>query len=453
MPRVGSSRMTTSGSVSMSLASTSFCWLPPDRAPAATSWRATRTSNSCDRGLERARSARSSTNGRAKRSSDCSVTFSRRLLSSSSPLPLRSSVRYATRSNLASSAWRQCTGRPSLRTRPRSGRSPRTPSNSSVRPAPTSPARPSTSPRRTCNVTPSAKPGHGDVLERERDGGVGGHGALGRVHVGQLAAHHAPRHVGGGEVGGVEGADLDPVAEDGDPVGDRLDLVELVRHVEHRDAVGHQAPDELEQDFGLGAGEHVGGLVHAQDADLARHRLGDLDHLHLRHRQVAHAPRDRDLGPQGVEQGAGAGASRRAIDEAEAVPLAPQRDVLLDREVGDQVQLLVDQDDAGGLGGVGVREADRRAAPADLAAGRREVSGEQLHQRRLAGAVLAQERVHLAGADVDVDRVQDLDGAEGLAEATAFQDGWVRQRAPPSGGPGNAARRRARSSNECRIKC
>ena len=35
MPRVGSSRMITRGLIDSHLASTTFCWLPPDSTPAA----------------------------------------------------------------------------------------------------------------------------------------------------------------------------------------------------------------------------------------------------------------------------------------------------------------------------------------------------------------------------------------------------------------------------------
>ena len=42
--------------------------------------------------------------------------------------------------------------------------------------------------------------------------------------------------------------------------------------------------------------------------------------------------------------------------------------------------------------------------------------GEDLHQRRLAGAVLAHQRQHLPGGDVEVDAVQHLVGAEELGD-------------------------------------
>src|SRR4029079_3572733 len=46
------------------------------------------------------------------------------------------------------------------------------------------------------------------------------------------------------------------------------------------------------------------------------------------------------------------------------------------------------------------------------ARGRLEPARDDLHQRRLAGAVVAEQRHHLAAADVERDAAQRLDGAE-----------------------------------------
>ena len=49
-------------------------------------------------------------------------------------------------------------------------------------------------------------------------------------------------------------------------------------------------------------------------------------------------------------------------------------------------------------------------------------AGEDLHQRRLAGAVLAHERVDLAGAEVEVDAVERGDAGEALGDAEGAQE-------------------------------
>ena len=82
-----------------------------------------------------------------------------------------------------------------------------------------------------------------------------------------------------------------------------------------------------------------------------------------------------------------------------------------------------------------------RAVETDLAVRRREVAGDDLDQRRLAGAVVAHEPQHFAGLDREIDALQRLDRAEMLGDALEFQQ---RQRLLPAPGrtvvPGLLAR-------------
>ena len=48
--------------------------------------------------------------------------------------------------------------------------------------------------------------------------------------------------------------------------------------------------------------------------------------------------------------------------------------------------------------------------------------GDRLHQRRLAGAVVADEADHLAGVDGEIDPVQSLDRAESLAHVLQLEE-------------------------------
>ena len=47
---------------------------------------------------------------------------------------------------------------------------------------------------------------------------------------------------------------------------------------------------------------------------------------------------------------------------------------------------------------------------------------EHLDQRRLAGAVVAEEAEHLARVDLERDVVEDVDRAEGLVDVPEFED-------------------------------
>ena len=50
-------------------------------------------------------------------------------------------------------------------------------------------------------------------------------------------------------------------------------------------------------------------------------------------------------------------------------------------------------------------------------------AGDDLHQRALAGAVLADETMDLAGGEREVDPTQRLDAAEGLGDLVQFEEG------------------------------
>ena len=80
--------------------------------------------------------------------------------------------------------------------------------------------------------------------------------------------------------------------------------------------------------------------------------------------------------------------------------------VLGDGQLREQQQLLEDRGDAAALGVMRVREANDIAVQADGALVGLVEAGDDLDQRRLAGAVLAEQGMHLAGADIEADPVQ-----------------------------------------------
>ena len=71
------------------------------------------------------------------------------------------------------------------------------------------------------------------------------------------------------------------------------------------------------------------------------------------------------------------------------------------------------------------RRVDDAAAQADLAGVGAMDAGEDLDQRRLAGAVLAEQRMHLAGADVEVDSVERQRAGEALGQAGDLEQARV----------------------------
>ena len=96
--------------------------------------------------------------------------------------------------------------------------------------------------------------------------------------------------------------------------------------------------------------------------------------------------------------------------------LAAEVHVLHDVEVVAQREILVDDLDPEAAGVLRPVDLDLTALEDDLAAVRRVRSGDALDQRRLAGAVVADERHHLAASHLHVDAAQRLHRAERLGE-------------------------------------
>src|SRR5215216_6319186 len=101
-----------------------------------------------------------------------------------------------------------------------------------------------------------------------------------------------------------------------------------------------------------------------------------------------------------------------------------QENVLRDRHQRNQRQLLMDDDDAERLGIVDVAKAPLLAVEDDAAliVAMRIDAAENLHQGRLAGAVLADQRMDLARLDREVDVAQGLNAGKTLAYAAHFEN-------------------------------
>ena len=134
----------------------------------------------------------------------------------------------------------------------------------------------------------------------------------------------------------------------------------------------------------------------------------------------------RDLAvPEALEDGAGGVDLVAAPHEAAVGELVAEVDVVGDREARDEVQLLVDRRDAELQRRLRAGEVHLLALPAHGALVGPVRPGQDLDEGGLAGAVLAQEAVHLAGADVEVDAVQRAYTGELLDDAAHLQQGIV----------------------------
>jgi hypothetical protein len=213
------------------------------------------------------------------------------------------------------------------------------------------------------------------------------------------------------------------VLEYGDPVADLADLLQPVRDIDDRDAVRCQLPDDPEQVAHLVVGEHGTRLVHDDQPGVVGQRPRHAHDLLAGRRQQPHEPLRRDLGvTQPAQDLPGPGVDQPATDEAEAAGLVAEERILRDRQLLDEIQLLVDRRYAGPHRGLRIGERGRLPPPLDVAGVWPVRPGQNLDQRGLAGAVLPEQAVHLARAHLELDAVQRPYTRERLDDVREPQD-------------------------------
>ena len=146
-------------------------------------------------------------------------------------------------------------------------------------------------------------------------------------------------------------------------------------------------------------------------------RLGDGDDLSSSDRKLAHGLVDVDVGADDADARQRLLAHGRAVEHAAARELAPKKQIGGDVEARHEVELLEDGGDARGLRGARIVEADGPPLQKHLARIGSEDAGEDVHERRLAGAVLTEQRMNLAALEVEIDAAQSLHAAEMLGDA------------------------------------
>ena len=165
------------------------------------------------------------------------------------------------------------------------------------------------------------------------------------MHVAEvLAGHHRDDAI---EIDVVLArADELAVAQHGDAVAQRRDLVEPVRDVHERARL--PPADQREQARDLGVGERRGRLVEHDHAGVVGERARDLDELLHADAQRADRRLEIDRFFQYPRHHVARGCEHvRVVDDAEERRLAPEHEVVGDGHVRHQRELLVDDRDAG----------------------------------------------------------------------------------------------------------
>ena len=231
------------------MASTTFCWLPPE------SWRTICSgprarmpkrviASRARRALLAASRRRAAGDAVEDRQRDVLARWS---AAGSAPAGRDPPAHRRCRGRAPAAGLRIVTGLPSSRISPEvAGVMPKMVSASSVRPEPTSPAMPRISP---------ARRGQGDVADRVAEGEV--RAARGRSRRGTVSAFGKSWSIArptiietrsaSVDLADRPGADMGAVAQHRDPVGEREDLRQLVADIDDADAALAQAPDHVHQ--------------------------------------------------------------------------------------------------------------------------------------------------------------------------------------------------------------
>ena len=187
--------------------------------------------------------------------------------------------------------------------------------------------------------------------------------------------------------------------------------------------------------------QHRGRLVEDQQLRVGEQRADDLHPLHLAHRQRVHRPRGSMS--QAVLGGLGRDAARHLGQRQARVQAEP--DVLGHRQRVEQAEVLEHHADAQRARLLRVAHVHRLAVPSHAAFVGLDRAVDDLHQRRLAGAVLAQHRVGLARLHGQRDVVVGHHRRVALGDALQLQAGRRGHALPPSAAGAATALTRSRS--------
>ena len=179
-----------------------------------------------------------------------------------------------------------------------------------------------------------------------------------------------------------------------------------------------------EQNVGLLWGEHRGRLIEDEHLRTAVENLQDLDALLLTDRQLPHLRTGVHRKSVSVGEFLHALLDGLCVQNEGGV-VVTQHDVLGHGERGDEPEVLVHHSDAGVECRTGRGELRVHPAQVDVSFVGPVQTGEDVGQRGLPGAVLAEECVHFTGACLEFDPVVRHDAREALHDSR-HPDGDVR---------------------------
>ena len=175
----------------------------------------------------------------------------------------------------------------------------------------------------------------------------------------------------------------------------------------------------------LGFAQRRGRLVHDDEPRTHRERPGDLDQLLLGDRKIADQRHRVTLEPDLVGDRTGVLSEAPPADEQPRARFAADEHVFGDRHIRREGEFLIDGDDAGALRVMRRSEGDGLAEELDRPGVGAVRAGQDLEQRRLAGAVLAEKGVDFGLAHFEMHALERKDAWKALADPGHLEDRTV----------------------------
>ena len=201
-----------------------------------------------------------------------------------------------------------------------------------------------------------------------------------------------------------------------------------MRDVDDADVLRLEIFDEFEQTAGLSQGQTRRRLVHDDDARARAERSRDLDELLLRDRELDQWRAAGKIETEFTQKRICLAIDALAIDQFQKTArgwFAVEKDVGGDVEIVEDAQLLMNKLDAERAGFARRTYLGSLAIDLHRAAVACDGAAQDLHQGRLAGAILTNQRDDLTGADAQADVIERDDAGESLADSLHLQYGRV----------------------------
>src|SRR3984957_18113282 len=242
----------------------------------------------------------------------------------------------------------------------------------------------------------------------------------------EVAPDHQANHGVAMDLVASQFADHRAVTEDDHTVGAGFHLVQPVGDKDDRYAIGLELADDPHQAFSLGGRQAGSRLIHNDDAGVERERLGDLQQLSLRKGEVGNQIVDLEVDVQSLQQRRHDAFHRLAVDEFKGTGrqrLPPDQHIRANVEIVEEIQFLMNEGDSGIQRFGDIEGVVRDAVDLDRSLVGFDDPAKNLHQRRFAGPILADQRENFASAHGQADTGKGADAGIALADFDQPEEG------------------------------